>query len=142
MKTILLAALMASLMQAEAMVQEHSTSTVSTQVGSGLTVGGSPKQQFEFYTFIMSIGSRFAIGTFSQVTYYGNDNGLTPLITVGPQVDYQPGSSIDLFVRSGKDMGDDFTPQKVGRFSLTAGVRIGEADLAKGIKKGWHKLFH
>lgn len=118
--------------------------------------GGGVKADFSDRTFgfgieyrVLTVGSRFTIGSFWQAAYYGSkikasyfDPGFDgtvqyrasdrePLVTIGPQVEISLLKGITAIIRPGKDFGNSFAAKTAGGFSITCGV---EADLVKIVK--------
>jgi hypothetical protein len=64
-----------------------------------------------------------------------------PLITIGPEVGWRIARGISIFVRPGKDFGDNFAATTAKGFSVNGGVKIGVGRIAKGFTSGFRKLF-
>ncbi len=109
---------------------------------------------------IARIGRRFTIGAFGQAAYYGSHIHATyfvpgqavqldyrasdrdPLVTVGPELDYQVMRRIRLAVRPGKNFGNDFAAQTAGGVSINVGVLVDTQRAGLTIARSFKKLFH
>src|SRR5215472_11225920 len=109
---------------------------------------------------IARIGRRFAIGAFGQAAYYGSHVHATyfvpgqasqadyrasdrdPLVTIGPEIDYQVVKGIRLAIRPGKNFGNNFAAETAGGVSINVGVLVDTQRAGMTIAKGFKKLFH
>ena len=113
---------------------------------------------------IKSIG-KFTFGAFGQAAYYGShvhatyfdpdyamkkveysESNRDPLVSIGPEIDYEPVRGVRIAVRPGKDFGDNFAANTAHGFSINGGVlfdteRTGRM-VGLGIASGIKKLFH
>jgi len=113
---------------------------------------------------IKSIG-KFTFGGFAQAAYYGSHIHATyfdpvdamrqveyrqsdrdPLVSIGPEIDYEPVGGIRIAIRPGKAFGDNFAANTAHGFSINGGVlfdteRTGRT-VGLGIASGIKKLFH
>ncbi len=95
---------------------------------------------------------RFTIGGFTQAAYYGDhvrasypdgfggmveyrDSSKGPLITLGPDIEIRITRDIAVFIRPGKDLGDNIAAQTAGGFSINGGVEVGVGGIFRGFKK-------
>jgi hypothetical protein len=113
---------------------------------------------------IKSVG-KFTFGAFAQAAYYGShvhatyfdpdyamkkveysESNRDPLVSIGPEIDYEPLRGIRIAIRPGKDFGDNFAANTAQGFSISGGVlfdtgRTGRT-VGSGIASGIKKLFH
>jgi hypothetical protein len=142
------------------------TSSVSGyQAGDGISA--------DFYDRTLGFGvqgkitriGKFTFGGFGQAAYYGSHVQATyfdpvyamkeveyresvrdPLVSIGPEIDYEPVRGIRIAVRPGKNFGDNFAANTAYGFSINGGVlfdteRTGRT-IGLGIASGIKKLFH
>ena len=106
---------------------------------------------------------KFTFGGFAQAAYYGShvhatyfdpvyakqvgyrESDRDPLVSIGPEIDYEPVRGIRIVVRPGKDFGDNFAANTAHGFSINGGVlfdsqRAGRT-VGLGIASGVKKLF-
>ena len=108
---------------------------------------------------VVNSGRRTTLGMFGQAAYYGShvrasypdgfggfvqykNSDRDPLTTIGPQVECRLSRAILVFVRPGKDFGNNFATQSLGGFSINGGVLVDGASAARGVGEGFRKLFH
>jgi hypothetical protein len=106
---------------------------------------------------IARTGKQFAISAFAQAAYYGSHVHATyfdpdhavnvvyqssdrnPLVTVGPEIDFNIVKGVRIAVRPGKNFGETFAATTAGGFSINMGVLIDTQragiNIAEGIKK-------
>ncbi len=95
---------------------------------------------------------RFTFGAFAQASYYGShvsakypdgDGGSVeyresdkdPLVAVGPEIECRIASGATIFVRPGKDFGNNFAASTAGGFSINAGVLTDGRAIARGFQR-------
>jgi hypothetical protein len=107
---------------------------------------------------------KFTFGGFAQAAYYGShvqatyfdpvyamkkveyrESDRAPLVSIGPEIDYEPVRGIRIAVRPGKNYGDNFAANTAHGFSINVGVlfdteRTGRT-VGLGIARGIKKLF-
>ena len=135
------------------------------QTGDGISADlYDPTLGFGIQGKIKSIG-KFTLGASAQSAYYGShvhatyfdpdyamkdveyrESNRDPLVSIGPEIDYEPVRGIRIAVRPGKNFGDNFAANTAHGFSINGGVlfdteRTGRT-VGLGIASGIKKLFH
>lgn len=107
---------------------------------------------------VVRVGRKIYLGLFGEAAYYGSQvrasyfdpnygvqvqyraSNKDPLITIGPELNWRVTRRVSVFVRPGRDFGDNLAASTAKGFSINGGVKVDAGVVAKGFAGYFKKL--